>query len=195
MARPREFNIDDALEGAMQIFWKNGYGATNLPDLLKSMNITRGSFYKAFGDKKSVYIEALKRYDQIHIKSAVTLLEDEKAGTNIERLSTLFSNSINDDMPREERRGCLMCNAMVELGPTDAVVARLTSKMYASIQRAIVSALIENREACELTRKNLNEKSVILTNLYFGSHAISKSGQPAPNWSTLIQAIIGENST
>ena len=76
MARPREFEMDEALEGAMQIFWRQGYGATNLPDLLKAMGLTRGSFYKAFGDKRSVYLEALKRYDENNISAAVQLLGD-----------------------------------------------------------------------------------------------------------------------
>ncbi|MEH6546230.1 MAG: TetR/AcrR family transcriptional regulator, partial [Sneathiella sp.] len=183
-----------ALEGAMQLFWKKGYGATNLPDLLKAMNITRGSFYKAFGDKKSVYVEALKRYDRLQIGTAVTMLGDSKAGSTMDRLNALFSTNINDDNPREERRGCLMCNAMVELGPTDATVANLTSKMYASIQRSIFFALSENITSSTTTDKILNDKSVILTNLYFGSHAISKSGQPAPNWRAIIKAIVGENN-
>ena len=48
MARPRAFDEDVALDGAMHIFWRQGYGATNLPDLLNAMGLTRGSFYKAY---------------------------------------------------------------------------------------------------------------------------------------------------
>ncbi|NJM33970.1 MAG: hypothetical protein HC850_03830 [Rhodomicrobium sp.] len=58
MARPREFDTDEAIEKAMQVFWEKGHGAA-LPDLLGGMEIARGSFYKAFSDKKSVYLMAL----------------------------------------------------------------------------------------------------------------------------------------
>ncbi len=73
MARPREFDIEEAVEGAMQIFWRQGYGATNLPDLLTAMGLTRGSFYKAFKDKRAVYLAALQRYDEQVIGGAVSL--------------------------------------------------------------------------------------------------------------------------
>jgi len=174
----------------MQVFWKNGYGATNLPDLLAAMQITRGSFYKAFGDKRSVYIEALKRYDRLHIQAAVAMLGDETVGSGIGRLLRLFAGSIHAGIPREERRGCLMCNAMVELGPTDATVASLTTAMYAAMQKGILVALSDVGSASEHDKSLLSEKSVILTNLYFGSHAISKSGQSTPDWDALIKAIV-----
>ena len=64
MGRPREFDPDTAIAGAMQIFWRQGYKATNLPDLLAAMGLTRGSFYKAYGDKQAVFLEALDHYDR-----------------------------------------------------------------------------------------------------------------------------------
>ncbi|MCR9213714.1 MAG: TetR/AcrR family transcriptional regulator [Proteobacteria bacterium] len=191
MARPREFDIEVALEGAMQIFWKNGYGATNLPDLLKAMKITRGSFYKAFRDKRSVYIDALRRYDRLYIQAAAKMLVDSKNGSSFDRLVKLFTGNICDAAPREERRGCLMCNAMVELGPTDAAVASLTTAMYGSLQKAVLQALSDIETSPVVDKSLSQEKSIVLTNLYFGSQAISKSGQPAPNWKEIIQAVIG----
>ena len=47
MARPREFEIDDALQDAMAVFWRKGYDGASLPDLLDGMGIARGSLYKA----------------------------------------------------------------------------------------------------------------------------------------------------
>ena len=38
MARPREFEISDALEKAMEAFWAKGYEATSMVDLMKAMN-------------------------------------------------------------------------------------------------------------------------------------------------------------
>ena len=67
MARPREFDIDEALERAMDVFWTKGYDGASLQDLLEAMNIARGSLYKAFQDKHSVYLAALDRYDRTEI--------------------------------------------------------------------------------------------------------------------------------
>ena len=96
MARPREFDFDEAVEGAMQIFWRQGYHATNLPDLLKAMGLTRGSFYKAFGDKRRAYLEALSRYNQVNISAAVAFLGDTSERSGPERIHDLFASVFGD---------------------------------------------------------------------------------------------------
>ena len=75
MARPREFDPEKALKGATDIFWRQGYKATNLPDLLAAMGLTRGSFYKAFRDKESVYLQALDHYDRSVVTPTVNRLD------------------------------------------------------------------------------------------------------------------------
>ena len=62
MARPREFEPAEAVEKAMQVFWQHGYEDASLPDLLNGMGLTRGSLYKAFGDKRQLFLRALERY-------------------------------------------------------------------------------------------------------------------------------------
>ena len=46
MSRPKEFNPDDAVEKAMQVFWHKGYEATSMEDLLTAMDLNRGSLYR-----------------------------------------------------------------------------------------------------------------------------------------------------
>ena len=60
--RPREFDTDQALDSAMQVFWRKGYLGTSLEDLTGAMNINRPSLYAAFGNKRALYRLALERY-------------------------------------------------------------------------------------------------------------------------------------
>ena len=62
MARPQEFDTEQALKQAIDLFWKNGYERTSLNDLLKQMQIQRSSFYNRFGDKHSLFVQALDHY-------------------------------------------------------------------------------------------------------------------------------------
>src|ERR1700747_851372 len=73
--RPRTFDMEAAIERAMDVFWSRGYHATALPDLLRATKLSRGSLYAAFGDKHSLFLRALDRY----IADAQTRMEVELA--------------------------------------------------------------------------------------------------------------------
>src|SRR6516165_10911793 len=71
--RPREFDTDAAIESAMDVFWSSRYYATSLPELLEATNLSRGSLYAAFGDKRGFFLRALDRY----IADSLTRLDTE----------------------------------------------------------------------------------------------------------------------
>jgi AcrR family transcriptional regulator len=60
--RPREFDREQALEAAMEVFWRKGYDATSISDLTEAMNVNPPSLYAAFGDKEKLYLEAVEFY-------------------------------------------------------------------------------------------------------------------------------------
>ena len=60
--RPLSFNRDEVLEKAMLVFWRHGYETTSVADLTAAMGVTAPSLYAAFGDKKRLFVEAVKRY-------------------------------------------------------------------------------------------------------------------------------------
>ena len=62
MARPREFDLETALERAMQVFWAKGYEATSLDDLCHATKLSRSSLYGTFGGKRNLLFRALARY-------------------------------------------------------------------------------------------------------------------------------------
>lgn len=61
--RPREFDLDEALERAMQLFWRQGYEGTSMADLTRELGITRPSLYAAFGSKEGLFLKALDLYE------------------------------------------------------------------------------------------------------------------------------------
>lgn len=62
IGRPREFDTEEALERAMQVFWRKGYEGTSLADLTDALGITRPSLYAAFGNKEGLFRRVLERY-------------------------------------------------------------------------------------------------------------------------------------
>ena len=62
MGRPREFDLDKALDLALQVFWSKGYEGASMADLTEAMGITKPSLYAAFGNKEELFRKALDRY-------------------------------------------------------------------------------------------------------------------------------------
>lgn len=60
--RPRSFDEDAVLDAALDVFWKHGFQSASLSELTRATNLSKPSLYSAFGDKKSLYLKALKQY-------------------------------------------------------------------------------------------------------------------------------------
>src|SRR5438445_3107154 len=84
--RPREFDVEKALERAMNVFWRKGYEGASLPDLTRAMGINRPSLYAAFGNKESLFRKALDRYAEGPGSYVRDALEEPTARGVAERL-------------------------------------------------------------------------------------------------------------
>ena len=187
MARPRKFCSDKALDGAIDIFWRRGYGGTNLPELLKAMGITRGSFYAAYTDKHNVFIEALKRYEDVYLSEMLVRLSKKSSEPLEQQLLVLFEQIDTSGLP-EDRKGCFICNAMVEFGATDAKIATAVARMSNAIETTLSIAL-ENKGH---TKDVAETQAKALLQLYFGAQTLSKSGGGAFDFLSTIKSIIGK---
>lgn len=117
MGRTKEFEINEVLDKAVQLFWKQGYEKTSMQDLVDFMGIHRRSIYGTFGDKHALYMKALKRYESTQNKKLRLLVE------------------------RQEPVGCFIVNSGVELGVLDPEVASL---VRASLEPEAISHYLMN---------------------------------------------------
>jgi AcrR family transcriptional regulator len=84
--RPRSFDADQALDRALQVFWRRGYEGTSLSDLTAAMGINRPSLYAAFGDKEALFRKALDRYAEGQAPYVKEALEQPTARRVVESL-------------------------------------------------------------------------------------------------------------
>lgn len=148
VGRPREFELDDAVRKAMDVFWDRGYHDASLPDLLEGMDLSRGSFYKAFVDKRGVYLRALDAY----IEDAVrTVGETLHSGPSAKAaIREAFSQQVDATSGKQGLRGCFVVLAAVEMLPGDEEVSARISRLFRRLQDLYAATIIRAQAAGEI---------------------------------------------
>ena len=107
--RPLSFDRDAALEKAMLTFWESGYETTSISDLTAAMGVTAPSIYAAFGDKKRLFLEAMRRYagepDDLEKAFAIAPTARHAVADMIENAARLFTGEATP-------KGCLLACAV-----------------------------------------------------------------------------------
>lgn len=111
--RPRAFDVDKALDRALNVFWRKGYEGASLPDLTKAMGINRPSMYAAFGNKADLFSKALDRYIEGPAGYLRQSLEEPTARAVVERIFRCAVSMLTD--PRHPR-GCLAVQGALACG-------------------------------------------------------------------------------
>lgn len=135
--RSKDFDEAEVLRKAITIFWKNGYNATSLHDLIDGLGIARSSIYHAFGDKHSLYIRALEQYQLDGTNRILGVLHN--ATSVKEGIRALLDMVIDDMVTRGRPKGCFKVNAEVEV----AAVDKPTSKLVCTDNQIIEDALFK----------------------------------------------------
>ncbi|ARJ04330.1 TetR family transcriptional regulator [Cnuibacter physcomitrellae] len=119
--RPREFDVEEALDRAIEVFWRQGYGGTSLTDLTEAMGVSRPSLYAAFGNKEETFKRAVDRYAEIDMAYVTEALAEPTALEVARRF--LFDNVEAVTTPGRPP-GCLSIQGGLAAGPEDAEIVR-----------------------------------------------------------------------
>src|SRR6059058_5432561 len=115
VGRPRAFDVDEALDQALKVFWRKGYEGASLPDLTRAMGINRPSLYAAFGNKEALFRKVMDRYTTGPAGYACDALQAPTAREVVERL---FRGALAAQADPRNPRGCLMIQGALTCGDT-----------------------------------------------------------------------------
>jgi TetR/AcrR family transcriptional regulator, transcriptional repressor for nem operon len=175
VARTKEFEPERALENAMDLFWRRGYEATSVQDLLSEMGIGRGSMYGTFGDKRALFLAALDRFEETRVSRANEILEGSTSA--VQGIRRLFETTIEGLVAYEPRRGCLLANTAVELAPHDEEVAGRISRYVGRTEEAFEQALVRGRATGEIPAdKDPKALARFLVNTQHGLRVLARAG-------------------
>ncbi len=133
----------------MQAFWAKGYEATSLSDLMDATGLHKGSLYQAFGDKHTLFIQALKRYlsDMRRMKSKMLA----QAATPLEGIRAITHGMLDiADGDCTCPKGCLAINTLVELAPHDPEVQEVMNDHIQRMRSSFAETVARAQEAGQI---------------------------------------------
>ncbi|MGH8581679.1 MAG: TetR/AcrR family transcriptional regulator [Gammaproteobacteria bacterium] len=148
MGRPREFNLEEVLDKAVETFWSKGYEATSIQDLVDGMGIHRGSLYAAFGDKQRLFLAVLDRYRKVVVRKLLDILDSHASGKAAIR--QFFANVVEHVISGGSLRGCLVTNSAVERGLNDPQTAKKVAACLTQLEDGFHKTLVRAQSAGEI---------------------------------------------
>ncbi|KQW32039.1 hypothetical protein ASE36_07520 [Rhizobium sp. Root274] len=187
--RPRAFEIDAALDAAITVFTERGYHGTSITDLKAAMGLTAGSIYKAFKDKKAIFLAAFDRYKQV--RTALLSEKLAQASTGRDQVRAILQFYADAACGETGRRGCLAIGAAVELALFDADVAERVARGHA-VTLAQIEGFLTTGQADGSVSRSIDIPTTALAIFSFlqGIRIAGKSGQESGRTRAAADAIL-----
>ncbi|MGB0682071.1 MAG: TetR/AcrR family transcriptional regulator [Magnetovibrionaceae bacterium] len=150
MPREREFDSDQALDRAMQVFWRQGYEQTSFDDLVRETGVSRYGLYAAFGDKKALFLQALQNYAQMMARMTQSELREEDA--SLPGILAYFENLKGLARTETMRNGCLLSTTTAEIAASDPEIHERVTALYDNIREVFRAALVRAAERDEIEK-------------------------------------------
>ncbi|MDT0409600.1 MULTISPECIES: TetR/AcrR family transcriptional regulator [unclassified Streptomyces] len=191
MARPRQFDEQDAVASATRLFWRRGYHATSVRDLGDELHLTPSSLYRTFTDKHTLYLRALDHYRRTESTQAEQWLRVEERPVR-DVLREWMTRLLDCPAGGEAGMGCFVVNAATELGTGDAQVHASTEAAFEVTRTALRAVLDEGRERGELAAGiDLDAATELLFTTVLGLRVRERAGHEFARLTAAIDAAIG----
>jgi AcrR family transcriptional regulator len=183
--RPREFDLEQALDRAIKIFSVQGYNGTSISDLTRAMQVTAGSLYKAFPDKRAIFMGAFDRYVAVRQEKLGKRLASMLTGRD--KIQAILSHYAEFAHGAEGRQGCLVVGSAVELSGVDpeiaARVAQTLGKYEQRFEELIQEGRLDGSIPADVEPKAIAPLLVCITQ---GMRVTGKIGRSAAKTHTLV---------
>ena len=175
--RPRQFLPETALQSALDVLWRKGFGATSLDDLTRAMQLSRSSFYACFGSKQGVFMAAIQAYadERFAAISAIAEAGPDPASAVRAVLATIADADGGT-------HGCFFVNSVTELAPHDPALAAYSQRHIARVAALVTDLLIRAGFAPQLAE----DRAGAALALAMGATTLRKAGIPVARIQSLL---------
>lgn len=189
MARTKDFDENEVLAKAIQLFWHKGYNATSMQDLVDALGISRSSLYDTYTDKHTLFIKALESY-QLAGNEKINEIVDQSVSAK-ETVIKLMEMATNELVGDKQQKGCFMVNAEVEVAPHDQEVGKLVCQNEQQMETAFFQVIKKGQQSGEI--KNTQDALVLakfIFNAVKGMQVTAKSSPDAISFGNIIRLTV-----
>ena len=137
------------MDAAVQCFWRRGYEATSIKDLVGRTGITTASLYNAYGDKRELFRAALDRY----VASIVSVrMQRCEALPPREAIESFFDEILRRSLQDREHKGCMLVNSALEMAPHDPDFQKIIAGFLQRLERFFLECITRGQAAGTITR-------------------------------------------
>ena len=177
--RQRAFDKQQALDEAMQVFWKKGYVGSSLSDLTSSMGINKPSMYAAFGNKEQLFVQATEHYLEQYAKKYVALLHAEDAPLK-QRIKNYMAAALESQCDKSNPKGCYISLCVSESGSEDLpeVAAETIDKAWSYSQEYLADFFDNEKKLGKLaSTADSVELALFVITVLHGTAAMARGGK------------------
>ncbi|GAA3965797.1 TetR/AcrR family transcriptional regulator [Pedobacter ginsengiterrae] len=189
MARTKDFDENEVLAKAIQLFWHKGYNATSMQDLVDALGISRSSLYDTYTDKHTLFIKALESY-QLAGNEKINEIVDQSVSAK-QTVIKLMEMATNELVGDKQQKGCFMVNAEVEVAPHDQEVGKLVCQNEQQMETAFFQVIKKGQQSGEI--KNTQDALVLakfIFNAVKGMQVTAKSSPDAISFGNIIRLTV-----
>ena len=186
MARSKDFDEQEVLNKAVNLFWLKGYNGTSMQDLVDGLGISRSSLYDTYGDKHTLYVKALESYQYAGNDQMCSIINNAPTAKEaIRSLLQFIANNLT-------QKGCFLVNAEVEVAPHDEVIGKMICEKDLQLEEIFYNAIKKGQDNGDINKQqDARALARFVSNAVKGMQVTAKSTTDHKIFDDIINLTVG----
>ncbi len=160
MVGARQFDEDETLEKALNLFWRQGFSQTSMQDLADATGVQRGSLYNAYQSKEALFLRVLGVYRHTYVGKMRQAMDRPDLREALQGFFDFIIKSMRTGAPT---RGCLSTKTAVGVEELDAPIRTAIRDLLDEIEGALLERFSRPGQAEQLTLSPVDAARLIVT--------------------------------
>ncbi len=190
MVGARQFDEQEVIAIALEVFWRKGLHDASMQDLATATGVQRGSLYNAYGDKEAIFLRAFDQYAGQFLETAGNALTQGDAAARLQKLFDMIIVNMTSGSPP---RGCLTTRAALDGAVSSAAVRERVQNLLSGLEHLVSKAI--SSVANTPTRIDANRLARVVVTFTRGLAVMERAGYSRKHLkeaaATFVDALVG----